>query len=389
MIKTIKVMLLPNNKQKSKLFECAGTSRFTYNWAVTKQKENYENNGKFLSNCDLSKEFTKLKQTKEYNWLNNYSRQLQEHAIKDAHEAYKNFLKGRGYPKLKSRKKSKPSFYVRYNNLKFTETYTKLEKLTNSNKKNKQKFNWIKLAEKGRVPIDCKYHNPHCTFDGLNWWLSVGIEYSNNKEIPINSGIGIDLGVKDLAITSEGRYYKNINKTKQVKKVEKKKKRLQRKISKKYEKNKKGRNYCKTNNVIKLEKQLLKLNKQLVNIRDNYIHQTTSEITKRKPSFIVMENLNVKGMMKNKHLSKAIAEQKFYEFKRQIEYKSSWNNIKFIQVDKFYPSSKLCSCCGNIKKDLKLSERIYKCECGNVIDRDLNAAINLENYGHKTTESAI
>ncbi len=390
MIRTIKIMLLPNNKQKTKLFECAGVSRFAHNWTIARQKENYENGGKFLSNYDLRKEFTKLKQLPEYSWLNNYSCQIQAQAIKDACEAYMKFFKGQsGYPKFKSRKKSKPSFYIRCNTLQFSESHAKLEKLTNSRKRNKQKFNWIKLAEKGKVQTNCKYYNPRATYDGLNWWLSVGIEYPNYEEMPTNKGVGIDLGVKDLAITSEGNFYKNINKTSQVKKLEKKKKRLQRKVSRKYEKNKKGGSYCKTNNIVKLEKQILKLNKRLTNIRTNYIHQTTTEIIKRKPSFIVMENLNVIGMLKNKHLSKAIQEQKFYEFKRQIEYKSAWNNIKFIQADRFYPSSKLCSCCGNIKKNLKLSDRIYSCECGNVIDRDLNAAINLENYGHKVLKSAI
>jgi len=389
LIKTIKVMLLPSNKQNTKLFECAGVSRFAYNWTIARQQENYKNGGKFLSDYDLRKEFTKLKQSLECNWLNNYSNQIQAQAIKDACEAYKKFFKGGGYPKFKSRKRSKPSFYIRYDKLQFTKSHVKLEKLTNSKNKNKQRFNWIKIAEKDRVPTDCKYYNPRCTFDGLHWWLSVGIEYPNNEVIPTNSGIGIDLGIKDLSITSNKDFYRNINKTKQIKKLEKKKKRLQRKVSKKYENNKKGVSYCKTNNIKKLEKQIFKLNKRLTDIRDNYIHQTTTEIIKRKPSFIVMEDLNIKGMMKNKHLSKAIQEQKLYEFKRQIIYKSVWNNINFIQADRFYPSSKLCSCCGNIKKDLRLSDRIYKCECGNVINRDLNAAINLKNYGYKVLKSAI
>jgi len=390
MIKTIKVMLLPNNKQQTKLFQCAGTARFVYNWALVRQQENYKNGDKFISNYSLMKEFTKLKQLQEFNWLNNFSRQIINQSITDACDAYIKFFKVQcDYPKFKSKKKSRPSFYVNYNTIKFTNNFVKLEKLSNSKRPNKQKLNWIKLTEKNRVPINCNYHAPRVTFDGLNWYLTVGIDYPDCEEAPSNDGIGIDLGVKDLAITSDGYFYKNINKTNQIKKLEKKKKRLQRKVSGKYEKNKNVENYFKTNNIKKVEKQILKLNKRLTNIRQNCIHQTTTEIIKRKPSFIVMENLNVSGMMKNKHLSKAIAEQKFYEFKRQIEYKSAWNNIKFIEADRFYPSSKLCSCCGNIKKDLKLSDRIYRCECGNVIDRDLNAAINLENYGHKVLKSAI
>ena len=163
-------------------------------------------------------------------------------------------------------------------------------------------------------------------------------------------------------------------------KIEKKKRRLQRSISRKYCKNKKGGSYCKTSNIIKREKELLKVIKRLTNIRQNYLHQTTSEIIKRKPSFICMEDLNVSGMMKNKHLSKAVQQQCFYEFRKQIEYKSNWNNISVIIADRFFPSSKLCSCCGNIKKDLKLSDRMYKCECGNIIDRDFQASLNLKQY---------
>ncbi len=163
--------------------------------------------------------------------------------------------------------------------------------------------------------------------------------------------------------------------------LEKQKHRLQRSISRRYDKNKKGEYYCKTRNIIKSEKKLLELNHRLANKRQNYLHQTTSSIIKREPRFISLEDLNVSGMMKNKHLSKAVQRQGFYEFRRQIEYKSEWNNIQVIIADRFFPSSKLCSCCGRIKKDLKLSERIYKCECGNVIDRDYQAALNLKKYG--------
>ena len=205
----------------------------------------------------------------------------------------------------------------------------------------------------------------------------------------MNEGIGIDLGIKDFAICSDRSVYKNVNKTQKVKKLEKQKRRLQRSVSRSYEKNKKGVSYCKTNNVIKKEKLLLKLNHRLTNIRHGYLHQITSEIVKREPSFIVLEDLNVKGMMKNKHLSKAIQQQGFYEFRRQLEYKSAWNNICVIIADRLFPSSKLCSCCGNIKKDLKLSDRIYKCKCGNVIDRDYQAALNLKRYGDNVVKQSV
>lgn len=383
MIKGIKVMLLPNKKQYSKLFECSGVSRFAYNWALAREQENHKNGGKFISDGELRKEFTKLKKTEEYKWLNNYSNNITKQAIKDACNAYMNFFNKKAkFPKFKSRKKTTPKFYVDTDKIHFTKGHVKLEKLTRSQKRNKQKFNSIKLAEKGRIPIESNYINPRVSYDGIHWFISVCTETDSMVETVKNEGIGIDLGIKLLAACSDGNKYKNINKIEKVKKLKKRQKRLQRKISRKYIKNKKGESYCKTNNIIKAEKRLLKLNHRLTGIRHNYIHQTTTEIIKRKPSFIVMENLNVNGMMKNKHLAKSIQEQNFYEFYRQIKYKSEWNNIKFIEADRFYPSSKLCSKCGHIRKDLKLSDRIYQCPvCENKIDRDYQASINLYNYG--------
>ena len=390
MIRGIRVQLKPNNKQKTKLFESAGVARFAYNWTLNRQIENYKNGGKFIFDKELRKEFTKLKQTEEYSWLNNYSNNITKQAIKDACDAYVKFFKGESkYPKFKSKKKSKPSFYADTDKIQFTGAHVKLEKLTTSRKKNKQKLNWIRLCERERIPYGegVKYINPRASFDGLNWWISVGIEYPDNIEIPTNEGVGIDLGIEKLAVVSDGSIYRNINKTKEIKRLEKKKKRLQRKVSKKYEMNKtktKGGEvrYKKTKNIIKLENQLKKLNQRLTNIRHNYSHQTTTEIIKRKPSFIVVEDLNVNGMMKNKHLSKTIQQQQFYEFRRQTQYKSEWNNIEFIVADRYFPSSKTCSQCGSYNKDLKLSDREYVCDCcGVVLDRDYNASLNLKNYG--------
>ena len=383
-------MLIPNNKQKTKLFRYANTARFAYNWVLGIEKENYENGGKFISDGDLRKEFTQLKKTNEYSWLNEISNNVTKQAIKDACNSYKRFFKGYSkFPKFKSRKYSVPSFYQDNVKIKFTETHVKVEGFATSKKKNKQKINWIRLAEHNRMPTDCKYTNPRIKYDGLNWWLTVGIEYEDSTAIPSNDGIGIDLGIKDLAICSDGAKYKNINKSQKVKKLEKQKRRLQRSISRSYEKNKKGESYCKTNNVIKKEKLLLTLNYRLTNIRKNYLNQTTSEIVNRKPRFICIEDLNVSGMMKNRHLSKVVQQQGFYEFRRQIEYKSAWNNIPVIIADRFFPSSKLCSCCGSIKKDLKLSDRIYKCDCGNVIDRDFQAALNLKRYGENVLKESV
>ena len=311
MVKSLKIMLIPNNVQETKMFQYAGAARFAYNWALGREKENYENGGKFTSDAELRKEFTKLRHTEEYSWLLNISNNVTKQAIKDACNAYMNF------------------------------------------------------------------------FRGLHWWISVGVEYTDSKEQLSDEGIGIDLGIKDLAVCSDTNKYKNINKLKKVKKLEKRKRRLQRKISRKYDKNKEGGSYCKTNNIIKSEKLLLKVNHRLTNIRKNYLHQTTSGIINRKPRFICIEDLNVRGMMKNKHLSKEVQNQGFFEFRKQLEYKCEAKGIQLITADRFYPSSKLCSCCGNIKKDLKLSDRIYKCECGNIIDRDFQAALNLKAYGEK------
>ena len=390
MIKSIKVRLDPNNKQLTKLFQYAGCARFAYNWAIMREQENYEQGNKFLSDSKLRKEFTQLKKLQEYKWLNEISNNVTKQAIKDACNAYKRFFKGQSkYPNLKTKKHSTISFYQDNGKIQFTNTHVKVEGFSMSKKQNKQKLNWIKFCEKGRIPTNCKYTNPRFTYDGIYWYVSVGIEMDDNTTLPSNEGIGIDLGIKDLAICSDGNIYKNINKTDKVKKLEKRKRRLQRSISRRYEKNKKGESYCKTSNIIKREKELLKVTKRLTNIRHNYLHQTTSEIVKRKPSFICIEDLNVSGMMKNKHLSKAVQEQKFYEFRRQIEYKSGWNNIPVIIADRFFPSSKLCSCCGHIKKDLKLSDRVYRCECGNIIDRDFQASLNLKKYGENVLNNNL
>ena len=382
--------LNPNNKQLTKLFQYAGCDRFAYNWAISREQDNYKQGNKFLSDSELRKEFTQLKKQSEYQWLNEVSNNVTKQAIKDACNTYKRFFKGQcKYPKFKSKKHSTPSFYQDNIKIQFTDTHVKVESFSMSKKQNKQKLNWIKLCEKGRIPTDCKYMNPRFTYYGLYWYVSVGIEVNDSTTLPTNEGIGIDLGIKDLAICSDGNTYKNINKTQTVKKLEKKKRRLQRSISRKYEENKKGASYCKTSNIIKSEKELLKLNHRLTNIRQNYLHQTSAKIVKREPSFICIEDLNVSGMMKNKHLSKAVQQQGFYEFRRQIEYKTMWNNIPVVIADRFFPSSKLCSCCGSIKKDLKLSDRIYKCECGNIIDRDYQAALNLKQYGENVLKQSV
>ena len=384
MVKAIKVMLIPNNVQQTKLFQYAGASRFAYNWAVAREKENYEKGGRFIPDTELRKEFTRLRNSDEYAWLLNVSNNVTKQAIKDACSAYKNFFKGlQRYPRFKAKKKSMPKFYQDNIKIQFRDTHVKFEGFSFSRKANKQKLNWVKLAEHGRIPTDAKYRNPRVSFDGLNWWISVCVEFPDCRDRSNHDGIGIDLGIKDLAICSDGNTYKNINKSQTVKKLEKCKRRLQRSVSRKYEHNKKGGSYCKTNNIVKKEKLLLKVNHRLANIRKDYLNQTTSEIVNRKPRFICIEDLNVSGMIKNRHLSKAVQNQGFFEFRKQLEYKCNDRGIQLIVVDRFYPSSKRCSCCGKIKKDLRLSDRTYKCECGNVIDRDFQASLNLKAYGEQ------
>ena len=406
MVKAIKVMLVPNNVQNTKMFQYAGAARFAYNWALARERDNYEKGGKFISDSELRKEFTRLRNSDEYVWLLKISNNVTKQAIKDACTAYKNFFKGlQKYPRFKSKKKSMPKFYQDNIKIKFTDTHVKFEGFSSSKKANKQTLNWVRLAERGRIPTDVKYMNPRISFDGLNWWISVCVELPDYKEVLSDEGIGIDLGIKDLAICSDTNKYKNINKSAKVRKLEKRKRRLQRSVSRKYlmnnkdtinknnernikngfvklgTKNKKKGKYCKTHNIVKNEKLLLKVNHRLTNIRKNYLSQTTSEIVNRKPRFICIEDLNVSGMMKNRHLAKAVQDQGFFEFRKQLEYKCNDNGIQLIVADRFYPSSKLCSCCGRIKKDLKLSDRTYRCECGNVIDRDFQAAVNLKAYG--------
>lgn len=372
MIISLKVRLEPNNKQMSKLFQSAGTARWSYNWTLAKQEENYKNGGKFISNFDLRKELTILKQADELKWLNNYSNNITKQAIKDACDAYYKYFKGLSEkPKFKSRKKSPPKFYQDTEKVKFESGKVRLEKI-----------GWVRMSEEDRIPENSRYTNPRVRFDGIYWYVTVGIEVDQEPVELTGESVGIDVGVKDLAICSNREEpYKNINKTQKVKKLEKKMRRLQRKVSNKYEKNKEGRSYVKTGNIIKLEKNIRKLHKRLDNIRTDNRQKVTTEIVKTKPSRIVMESLNISGMMKNKHLSKAIQQQGLYEFSRFIQYKAERQGTEFVEAGKWYPSSKTCSGCGHVKTKLSLSEREFRCECcGAIMDRDKNASINLSRY---------
>lgn len=372
MKKAVKIRLLPTKEQESLMFKSIGCSRFTYNWALNRCNELYKQGIKY-DMSDVRKEFTQLKKQEDFKWLNEVSNTTMVESMRNLDKAFKSFFKKiGGYPKFKTKRKSRQSFYVRYDTLYFKADVCNIEKIGK-----------VKFKTNYNIP-DCKYSNPYCSYDGKYWYLSFGIEVEENQTtLNKDLSIGIDLGIKDLAtVNMLNQPIKNINKTKKVKRLKKRLRRLQRQISRKYEANKEEKKFVKTNNIIKLERQIKLLHRKLSNIRNNHIHQSTNKIIKLNPYRVVMEDLNVSGMMKNKHLSKAIQEQCFYEFIRQMKYKCEFNRIEFIQVDRFYPSSKTCSCCGYIKKDLKLKDRIYKCnDCGLEINRDKNASINLGNYG--------
>lgn len=370
MIRTIKIRLLPTKEQEYLMFKSIGCSRFAYNWALDKCKDLYAQYGKYSIN-KVKREFTQLKKQDDFKWLNDVSSHTTQESIRNLDKAFKKFFKKQSkYPKFKTKRNKRQSFYVRYETLYFKNNFCNIEKIGK-----------VKFKTNYKIP-NCKYSNPYCVYNGRCWVLSFGIEVEE-KQTALNNNLslGIDLGVKNLAICSNGMIFKNINKTKKVKNLKNKLKHLKRNISRKYKQNKQCNKIVKTNNIIKTENQIRKVYKKLSNIRLDYIHKTTNEIIKQKPYKIIMEDLNVSGMLKNRHLSEKIAEQNFFEFIRQMKYKCEFNGIEFVQADRFYPSSKTCSCCGNIKKNLKLNDRIYKCKiCGLEMDRDLNASVNLSNY---------
>lgn len=366
-VKGYKIRLLPTLEQEMLIRKSIGISRFVYNWCLDKQLKS----DKFISDNELRKELTKLKRTDSYCWLSEVGCNVIKQSAKDLCSAYKRFFnKLSNKPRFK-KKGVRDSFYVNYETMKKTKNGFRCEKIGD-----------IKTSEKlPKLIGDSHYMNPHIIFDGKYYYITFSMEINIELKENTSNIIGIDLGIKSFAVCSDGTVYKNINKTHKVKKLNKKLRRLQRCVSKKYLKNKTGNKFIKTKNIIKLERKIKLIHRRIKNIRENYIHQITTHLVKTKPSRIVVEDLNIKGMLKNKHLSKAIAEQCFYKFISVLGYKCDWNNIELLKVDRFYPSSKLCSCCGNIKKDLKLKDRTYKCSsCGLVIDRDFNASLNLASY---------
>ena len=386
-----KIRLHPTPEQEELFRKSAGTARFCYNFYLGQNELLYAehiangNTGpKSIGENAFRKILTQMKHT-THPWLGEVGSNVAKQAVKDAATARERFFKGLAEaPNYKAKHYCTPSFYVNYESLKAVDGGFCGERL-----------GFVKTAEPLPTLMPGKhYSNPRITYDKKYWYLSVTYDVPDVQWELTGERIGIDVGVKELAVVSDGTVYANINKTKEVKRLEKKLRREQRQLSRMLESNTayyvpkgKGRapvykrplDECK--NIIKQRQVIAMLYRRLTNIRENYLHQVTSEIVKTKPSCIVLEDLNVRGMMKSHHLAKALQDQKLGEFGRMITYKAQLHGIEVIKVPRFYPSSKTCSCCGHVKKDLKLRDRTYRCqECGFVMDRDLNAAISLKNY---------
>jgi transposase, IS605 orfB family len=390
---TKRIRLLPTAEQEKIFWKSAGVAIWAYNFFLHYNEEKYneylEDNTKekFVKESDVRKYINNVLKKTTHTWLQEVGSNVMKQGVKDANIALQNFFKfNKGYPKYKSRKKSKPSFYVNYESLK-----------REPNGFQGERIGVVKTREPlPKIPKDEKYVNPRITYNGKFWFLSVGYKVEPKQVKLTDEKIGIDLGLKDLAIVSNennsySKKYKNINKEYRIKLLEKRLKRAQRKLSRKilnniesYDEDRKPKYIRSLEGCKNIQKQIhiiQNLYKKLTNIRNNYIHQVTTEIVKTKPSKIILEDLNVSGMIKNKYRAKSISDAKWYEFRRQILYKAELYGIEVVLANRFYPSSKTCSCCGNYKKDLKLKDRTYICdECGLTIDRDVNAAINLANY---------
>ncbi len=375
-----KIEINPTDEQKSKIHRTIGVSRFVYNFYIARNKEIYKKEGKFVSGMDFSKWLNNeyIPKNQEVKWIKEVSSKATKQAIMNGDKAFRDFFKkAKGFPRFKKKKNQDVKAYFPKNN----KTDWTLER----HRVKIPTLGWVRLKEFGYIPVNSIVKSGTVSQKADRYYVSILVE-DDYIEVSksTNEGVGIDLGVKEFAVCSDGIKFKNINKTSIVKKIEKKLKREQRKLSRKYEslktRNKNIREGRATSqNIQKQIVKVQKLHQRLTNIRTDYINKTVANIVKQKPSYITIEDLNVKGMMKNKHLSKAIASQKFFEFKNKLVFKCKQNDVELRVVDRFYPSSKTCSNCGKVNKDLKLSDRIYRCNCGLAIDRDLNASINLKN----------
>ena len=375
MLKSFKTEINPTEEQKVKIRKTIGTCRFIYNFYLAHNKELYESGKKFMSSSQfrvwLNNEF--LPSHPEYSWIKEaYSKSVTQ-AVNNGQTAFENFFNHKSaFPKFKKKGRSDVKMYFVRNNPK--------DCLCERHRIKIPSLGWVRIKEKGYIPTTKDGYvikSGHVSIKADRYYVSVLIEIPD-QTIASNSseGIGIDLGLKDFVIVSNGKTYKNINKSAKLRKLEKKLIREQRSLSRKYENLKKGGSTQKRN----IQKQKLKIQKlhhRIDNIRTDYINKIIAEIVKTKPSHITIEDLNVSGMMKNKHLSKAVASQKFYEFRTKLEAKCKENGIELRIVDRWFPSSKTCHCCKSIKKDLNLSDRVFRCDCGYIEDRDFNAALNL------------
>lgn len=375
MLKSFKTEINPTKEQTIKINKTIGTCRYIYNFYISHNKELYKNNKEFMSGKSFSVWINNeyIPNNPDKQWIKEVSSKSIKKSIENGYTAFLKFFKHKSnFPKFKKKNNSNVKMYFVKN--------SKTDCLIERHRIKVPTLGWIRLKEKGYIPTS-KYgfviKSGTISYKAGRYYISVLIDMpEQDKQINNNPGIGVDLGLKDLAICSDGSIYQNINKTNNVKKVEKKLKREQRKLSRKIISIKKGESTQK--NFVKQKLKVQKLYQRLTNIRTDYLNKTINSIVKTKPSFIVIEDLNVSGMMKNRHLSKAVAQQKFFEFKTKLISKCKENNIELRVVDRWYPSSKLCHNCGHIKKDLKLKDRTYICsECGYVEDRDINASLNL------------
>ena len=375
MLKSFKTEINPTEEQKVKIRKTIGTCRYIYNFYLAHNKELHDNGEKFMNGKSfsvwLNNEY--LPKNPDKLWIKEVSSKSVKRSIENGCVAFTRFFKHQSaFPNFKRKGKSDVKMYFVKNNPK--------DCRCERHRINIPSLGWVRMKEKGYLPTTKDGYvikSGHVSIKADRYYVSVLIEIPNNKIANnSNEGIGIDLGLKDFAIVSNGKTYKNINKSAKLKKLEKQLIKEQRSLSRKYENLKKGESTQKTN----IQKQRLKVQKlhhRIDNIRTDYINKTIAEIVKTKPSYITIEDLNISGMMKNKHLSKAVASQKFYEFRIKLQAKCKENGIELRVVDRWFPSSKTCHCCGAVKKDLKLSDRIFKCSCGYVEDRDFNAALNL------------
>ena len=376
MYKSFKIRLYPTKEQEDIMRKHIGACRFIWNYMLDLQEQRYQNGEKYLFRFDMIKLLVPLKKQEDFSWLQEVSSQSLNIICTDLSKAYDMFFnKIKHFPKFKSKKQAKQSFPLKEDRVWFDGRNAHIEKIGLV----KYRADKDLLLRRGN-----KFINPRVKCKNGKWILSLSIECENQAPELTDRPMGIDLGVKETMTVAYGNeviVFHNINKSKQMRDLENKIKHTSRSISRKYEANRQGNKYIKTKNIEREEDKLRKLYARQANIRNNYNHQCTHKLVSLLPSRVVMEDLNVQGMMKNRYLSKSVKEQCFYEITKQMKYKCEWNGIPFIQVGMFYPSSKTCSNCGHVKKKLDLDERTYVCsECGFVIDRDLNAAINLQRY---------